>query len=99
MSDRDPDAQEETPGENMDGWEEIGEEYTGWREESQPEHDPVESIRDRANARKENEKESYTVIPFPPASTFPIRVRESHPVLVVVGGPEVWRPRSWIRLS
>ena len=47
MYHREPDAQEETPGENQDGWDAISEDYTGWIEEPEPKPEP-ESNPDRA---------------------------------------------------
>ena len=55
-------SQEETLEENQDGWGKISKEYTGWTHRQE-----VESNPDEANARKENKKESSTVIPFPAA--------------------------------
>ena len=52
-------SQEETPEENQDGWGKISKEYTGWTHRQELESNP-----DEANARKENKKESCTVLPF-----------------------------------
>ena len=42
MHHRDPDAhrQEETPGQNQDGWDVISEDYTGWIEEPEQKPEP-----------------------------------------------------------